>query len=85
MTKPKVLLKYNNWEIGNCNYLKLMEEIDSSKGEEKLFVFLDMEDLSVIEYHLPQGVVGIVFQPGDGNQGRYEVAIDKFNEWRKQH
>lgn len=85
LTKSKVLLKYNNWEIGNNNYLNLITEIDISKKNEKLFVFLDMEDLSVLEYHMPQGTVGITFQPGDGNQGRYEIAIDKFNEWRQQH
>lgn len=49
--------------------------------KEKLFVFLDMEDLSVSEYHLPKWVVGIIIQPGDGNQGRYEIALEKSQEW----
>ena len=85
MQKSKVLLKYNDWEIGNSNYLKLMDVIDTSKDKNKLFVFLNMEDLSVSEYNLPQGVVGIVFQPGDGNQGRYEIAVEKFKEWNQQY
>lgn len=85
LNTSKVLLKYNNWEIGNSNYLKLMDEINVSKEKDKLFVFLNMEDLSISEYHLPQGIVGISFQPGDGNQGRYEIAKEKFNEWRQQH
>lgn len=81
----KVLLKYNDWEIGSSNYLKLMEEIDVCKEKDKLVVFLSMEDLSIKEFHLPQGTVGISFQPGDGNQGRYEIAIEKLNEWKQQH
>ena len=39
------------------------------------------EDLSVSEYHLPNGFGGIDFQPMDGNQGRYEIAVAKFKEW----
>ena len=85
LNTSKVLLKYNNWEIGNRNYLQLLDEINSSKGKNKLFVFLNMEDLSIEEYNLPQGVVGISFQPGDGNQGRYEIAIEKFKEWQQKH
>lgn len=41
-----------------------------------------MEDLSIHQYHLPQGIVGLHFQPGDGNQGRYEIAIEKYNTWK---
>ena len=37
------------------------------------------------EYHLPEGVVGITFQPGDGNQGRYDLAVEKFKEWLQRH
>lgn len=58
-----------------------MDVIETSKDKNKLFVFINMEDLSVSEYNLPQGVVGIVFQPRDGNQGRYEIAVEKFKEW----
>ena len=85
LNTSEVLLKYNNWEIGNRNYLQLMDEIDSSKEKNKIFVFLNMEDLSIEEYNLPQGVVGIAFQPGDGNQGRYEIAVEKFKEWQQKH
>lgn len=85
MTNSKVLLKYNSWEIGSNNYVNLMDIIETSKDNDKLFVFLNMEDLSVSEYHLPKGIVGIVFQPGDGNQGRYEIAVEKFKEWACQH
>ena len=85
LQNPKVLLKYNNWEIGNSNYSNLMNVIDASKDSNKLFVFLNMEDLSVSEYHLPPGIVGILFQPGDGNQGRYDIAVEKFKEWSQQH
>ena len=85
LNASKVLLKYNNWEIGDRNYLQLLDEINSSKEKNKIFVFLNMEDLSIEEYNLPQGVVGISFQPGDGNQGRYEIAIEKFKEWQQQH
>lgn len=85
LNTSKVLLKYNNWEIGDRNYLQLLDEINSSKEKNKIFVFLNMEDLSIEEYNLPQGVVGISFQPGDGNQGRYEIAIEKFKEWQEQH
>lgn len=81
MTNSKILLKYNSWEIGSNNYVNLMDIIETSKDKDKLFVFLNMEDLSVSEYHLPKGVVGIIFQPGDGNQGRYEIALEKFKEW----
>lgn len=85
MQNAKVLLKYNSWEIGNDDYLKLMSEIEASKNSEKLFLFLNMEDLNVSEYHLPEGVVGITFQPGDGNQGRYDLAVEKFKEWLQRH
>ena len=82
IVSPMVLLRYNNWEIGKNNYLGISEEINDAKDKEKEFVLLNMEDLSVHEYHLPQGIVGIMFQPGDGNQGRYEIAIDKYNTWK---
>ena len=85
MQNAKVLLKYNSWEIGNDDYLKLMSEIEASKKSEKLLLFLNMEDLNVSEYHLPEGVVGITFQPGDGNQGRYDLAVEKFKEWLQRH
>ena len=81
----EILLKYNNWEIGDRNYLQLSDEINSSKEKNKIFIFLNMEDLSIEEYHLPQGVVGILFRPEDGNDGRYEIAIEKFKEWQQQH
>ena len=82
IVSPMVLLRYNNWEIGKNNYLGISEEINDAKEKEKDVVLLNMEDLSVHEYHLPQGIVGIVFQPGAGNQGRYEIAIDKYNTWK---
>lgn len=85
LNTSKVLLMYNDWEIGNNNYLKLMDEINVSKERDKLCVFLNMEDLSISEYHLPHGIVGISFQPGDGSQGIYEIAKEKFNEWKLRH
>ena len=85
MRNAKVLLKYNGWEISRNTYQELNYELIASREKEKIFVFLNMEDLSIEEYHLPQGVVGISFQPGDGNHGRYEIAIEKFKEWQQQH
>ena len=81
ITSPKVLLKYNDWEIGKGNYINLETLIETSQDKDKYLVFLNIEDLSVSEYHLPNGIVGIDFQPWDGNQGRYEIAVAKFKEW----
>ena len=81
----KVLLKYNDWEISRNTYKDLEDEIITYKDQEKISVFLDMEDLSISEFNLPKGVVGIGFEPGDGNQGRLEIAKDKFREWQLQH
>lgn len=83
MTVPMVVLKYNNWEIGHKGYMDLMKEIEDAKDKEKVFVFLNMQDLTVAVFHMPKGTVGILFQPGDGNQGRYEIAKEKFLEWKK--
>ncbi len=85
MRNAKVLLKYNDWEISRNTYQELNNELNASREKEKLFVFLNMEDLSISEFYLPKGVVGIVFEPGDGNQGRFEIAKDKFKEWQLQH
>jgi hypothetical protein len=85
MRNAQVLLKYNDWEISRNSYQELDYEISDSREKEKLFIFLNMEDLSVSEFYLPKGVAGIVFNPGDGNQGRFEIAKDKFKEWQLQH
>ena len=85
ITVPMVLLKYNNWEIGYKGYMDLMKEIEDAKDKEKDFVFLNMQDLTVAAFHMPRGTVGILFRPGDGNQGRYEIAKEKFLEWKKSY
>lgn len=82
IVSPMVLLRYNNWEIGKYNNFSIYAEIEDARDKEKEIVFLNMEDLSVHQYHLPQGTVGLLFQPGDGNQGRYEIAIEKYNTWK---
>ncbi len=83
ITVPMVLLKYNNWEIGNKGYMDLMKVIEDAKDKEKIFVCLNMQDLTVSAFHFPRGTVGILFQPGDGDNGRYEIAKEKFFEWKK--
>ena len=62
-------------------FLNLIALIETSQDKDKYLVFLNIEDLSVSEYHLPNGFGGIDFQPMDGNQGRYEIAVAKFKEW----
>lgn len=85
MRNAQVLLKYNDWEISRNSYQELDYEISDSREKEKLLIFLNMEDLSVSEFYLPKGVAGIAFNPGDGNQGRFEIAKDKFKEWQCAH
>ena len=77
-----VLLKYNDWEIEKNDYNDLTEVIAESRDAEKVAVFLNMKDSSVSEYHLPSGVVGILFQLGDSDDERYEIAVAKFKEWK---
>jgi len=82
--QPLVLLKYNNWEIGRNRYKDLIKEIEDAKNKEKYFVFLNLKDSSVSTFNLPKGTVGISFNPGDGNKGRYDIACIKFREWMQQ-
>ena len=57
--------------------------LENSKDAGKDAIFLNMQDLSVATYHFLKGIVGIVFQPYDGHQGRYELAIEKYKNWEQ--
>lgn len=82
LTGSYVLLKYNDWEIGKKMYKELQHEIEKSKDKEKNIVVLDMKNLTIAEYDLPKGIVGLSFSPCDGGQERYNYALHKFTEWR---
>lgn len=77
-----ILLEFNNWEIGVNNYNNLQKVIADSKEKEKHFVFLSLDDLSISEYHLPAGVVGVVFSIGPESNEMHKIARCKYLEWR---
>lgn len=83
MKQAMILLKYNNWEIGKNTCLDLLDEIKVSREKKKTFVFLSMDNYTVVDFYLPIGQVGISFEPQEENKERYDLAVEKFWGWKR--
>ena len=76
------LLQYNDWEIGTNTYNDMLAEIKRDKYIEKQFIFMNMDDFSIAEYHFYDSIVGIKFSVDIEEKVDNEVAINKYQEWK---
>lgn len=80
--QPMALLQYNDWEIGTNTYNDMLAEIKRDKYIEKQFIFMNMDDFSIAEYHFYDSIVGIKFSVDIEEKVDNEVAINKYQEWK---
>ena len=80
--QPCIVLKYNNWTIGEQRFQDIDSEIEKARNKSKHVILLYPETLTIIEYRLPKGFVGLQFFPGNGEDGKYECALERYHTWK---
>lgn len=86
LIEMSILIKFNNWEIGNNTPSQLNDEIQTSKNQLKhvIFASADSIDIHFTEIILPQGFVGIHFCDYKEIKEIYlNQIIDDYNNWKK--
>ena len=85
LNKRSILLKYNEWEIGNRSP-EIRKVINESQDMTKEVVFMEQDSINTIKrIELPQGIVGIVFSGPELLESIKYNAIDvarRYNEWK---
>ena len=84
LKSPMILLKYNEWEFGTNTFKELLTRLKEYRDQEKSFVFLDPEDLSISEFYFKEtNIVGILFNMDEKDIIETEIILEKLDEWKE--